>query len=269
MPRSPYRSRPSSPLMQGTTVFLRGLIRLRLLWIILLASLCLSGCVRYDVGIRFADANHGEIKQYIRLEQQSGMGDTLLQTWVKAMEQNVLNLGGQVNHPSQQEWLIQIPFYNARDLETKFNQFFQPPDASRPFGKATSRSSSGVGGSRLHLTTGNLILWQRNRLQYDLDLRGLQVPESLQYPSATSTLSPSIQLSLQTPWGAKLLQSNAIAPLVQKRGKQLVWQLQPGVINHLEAVFWVPSPLGIGTALIVAIVLAGGYRLTQMQSGKG
>jgi hypothetical protein len=38
-----------------------------------------------------------------------------------------------------------------------------------------------------------------------------------------------------------------------------MWTLKPGQLNHLEAVFWLPSPLGIGTLVIVLLVLGGFY----------
>ncbi|WAK73923.1 DUF3153 domain-containing protein [Arthrospira sp. PCC 9108] len=39
--------------------------------------------------------------------------------------------------------------------------------------------------------------------------------------------------------------------------KLVVWTLQPGEINRLEAIFWVPSPVGIGTAIIVLFAYFG------------
>ena len=40
---------------------------------------------------------------------------------------------------------------------------------------------------------------------------------------------------------------------------QVTWQLEPGQINHIETSFWVPSYLGIGTVIIILIVLLGFY----------
>ncbi|MEM6403365.1 MAG: DUF3153 domain-containing protein, partial [Cyanobacteria bacterium P01_D01_bin.116] len=45
----------------------------------------------------------------------------------------------------------------------------------------------------------------------------------------------------------------------QKNNKQLSWKLKSGQLNHLEAVFWLPSPIGIGTLLIVLFVVLGFY----------
>jgi hypothetical protein len=64
---------------------------------------------------------------------------------------------------------------------------------------------------------------------------------------------------LKTPWGAKTIQRTENAPVPQKNHNQLVWHLNPGELNHIEAVFWLPSPLGIGTLLIVLFVGVGYY----------
>lgn len=45
-------------------------VRLRVLWVLLLASLLLSGCVKYDVGINFQGQHHGAIVQQIKLGEQ-------------------------------------------------------------------------------------------------------------------------------------------------------------------------------------------------------
>jgi hypothetical protein len=52
------------------------------------------------------------------------------------------------------------------------------------------------------------------------------------------------------------------APLllnVDLNGKQVIWTLKPGEINQLEAIFWVPSPIGIGTVIIILITALGIY----------
>jgi hypothetical protein len=56
----------------------------------------------------------------------------------------------------------------------------------------------------------------------------------------------------------------AIGSEVQQQGKQLVWKLKSGAENHLEAVFWVPSPLGIGTVAIVLLVIGGIFLRAQL-----
>lgn len=224
--------------------------RCRLFAILLTAMLLLTGCGRYDVGIRFADANHGEITQQIRFDRDlPGLGGTILKSWLETLEQQAIQLDGRVQHPSAGELLIKIPFYNARDLQTKFNQVIYAQARSNPHDSSI--------GSPLRLTTGNWIIWQRNHLQYDLDLRGLEFSTG----NADASTPLQLKLSLKTPWGARAV--NKDHALIAKQKRQLVWQLKPGKINHVEAIFWLPSPLGIGAVLIGLLVAGGGYVKTR------
>lgn len=224
-------------------------VRICLLGVLLTAMLLLSGCARYDVGIRFTDANQGEITQHIRLDQElPGIGGTVLKSWLETLEQQAIQLDGQVRHPSPQELSIKIPFYNAKDLQTKFNRMFSVQMRSTP-------NHSPI-DSQLRMTTGNWIVWQRHHLQYDLDLRGLEFSGLAETTDSPSPLE--LELNLKTPWGAKPTPlKNVTSP--RKKGKQLIWRLKPGEINHIEATFWLPSPLGIGAMLILLLVLGGGY----------
>lgn len=250
---------PNFPTRRGIRSIVRLFLRLRLLWIVVIASLFLSGCVDYQVGIRFADANHGEMVHSIHFNQPiTGISSTLLTTWLETIEKTVKKDGGRILHPSQQEWLIQVPFYNTKDLETKFSHLVQPP--APPRSRLGSKLPANV-DSRLHFTTGNLILWQRHHLQYDLDLRGLEFA----LPTVESTADPvSIEIRLNTPWGAKPLPTPDTASVIQKRGNQLMWKPKPGQINNLDTVFWVPNYLGIGTVIIVLLVIVGIYRKSEM-----
>lgn len=99
----------------------------------------------------------------------------------------------------------------------------------------------------------------RNRLSYDLDLRSL----SLISANSNLLVSPAsileLDFSLNTPWGARSVEKaeNSIHPESYQKGRQIVWRVQPGQLNHLEAVFWLPSPIGIGTVVIALFVTAG------------
>jgi hypothetical protein len=68
-----------------------------------------------------------------------------------------------------------------------------------------------------------------------------------------------LDFSLNTPWGAESIETvaGALVPASYSDGKQLVWKLKPGEINYLEAVFWVPSPVGIGAVIIAFLVFVG------------
>lgn len=236
------------------------IVRWRVVWVILLAVLMLSGCVQYDVGVTFDNPNRGEIVQHIHLEERlTSLSGTTAKTWLDSVEQRTRSLGGKVQRLSGQDLMVTIPFNRGADLEKKFNQFFSSET------KQTKRGQAAIElpeiQSHLSLTQNNLILWQRNHLVYDLDLRSLGVLAA----DGNVLLSPSSLLKLEfrlaTPWGARSMSQapGTLKPNFRQQGKQLVWTLQPGQVHHLEAVFWLPSPLGIGTLVIVLLVLAGSY----------
>lgn len=264
MSRSEYRqqfvSRPSSTRTSSILQrVVHWIVKLRLAWIILIAFLFLSGCVRSQVAVTFKDANHGTIVQHVWLSSQlTGVSRTTADLWLKQMTERAEQLGGRTRHPSGRELIMTIPFYNAKDLTTKFDQFFQIVANARLDNDRNSVESLPA-TSHLQVQTNNFILWQRNRLQYDLDLRSLL--NTLEATTATTLLDNSkdllaLQFVLNTSKGAESLDTS-LPSTIRKQGKQFVWTLQPGEVNHLEAVFWVPSPIGIGAAMIVVLVLGG------------
>jgi PBP1b-binding outer membrane lipoprotein LpoB len=77
-------------------------VRLRILWIILIAALFLSGCVKYDVGIHYDGQNHGEIVQHVRLSDHLTNFSDAAQDWLHSVEQRTKQLGGRVKRLSNQ-----------------------------------------------------------------------------------------------------------------------------------------------------------------------
>lgn len=233
-------------------IILRQFIKLRILWFILVAVLFLSGCVHNDIGVNFSDANHGEIVQHIRLKSKSSdpsssLNEAIATTWVESLEQRTKALGGRTRHPEAEEWLMTIPFHNAKDLESKFNQLFQP-QLFRP--QSTQKSDLPI--SRLQIKTQNRVMWQRHHLQYDLDLRSLRA--TLQGDFSESI---DLEFKLKTPWSAQVPADDKLSSKLRKSGWQLVWKLRLGVMNHIEAVFWVPNFIGIGVIVISLMVIGG------------
>lgn len=245
--------------------FARGVIKLRLLWLILVAFFLLSGCVRYDVGVQFSDANHGKLVHHVRIaERSTSLESTLATVWLDRLEQRATRLGGQAQHPSSQELVVTIPFYNTKDLEAKFNQLFQAE--FEPTIKKISRYQTEqlpTIASRLKTRSGNWVFSQRIYLDYELDLRSLNQLFATEKLSLNPQDLLDLEFNLTTPWGAR---SRVDAPTVRTKGRQLIWTLTPGEINHLEAIFWVPSPLGIGAGLIVLLVLGGAIAKAQSPS---
>lgn len=235
---------------------LRLITRLRLVWIILLSSLLLSGCVQYEVGVNFDSAYHGEIVQHIKLGERLNRlsGDTAKE-WLNSIERRARVLDGTTKRISAEEIAVTIPFNNAEELQAKFNEFFQAP--SNQSSEVKQVSEIAELNSQINLTQSNFLVLLQNRLRYDLDLRSL----ALISPDSNVLVDPSqildLKFKLNTPWGAKSVAENTIAP--ETFGKQLVWTLKPGQLNHLEAVFWLPNPIGIGSIAIILFVAAGMY----------
>lgn len=269
MPSRSFAS-PRRPVIQG---WIRFLARWRALWIIALAALMLSGCVHYDVGINFDSPNRGEIVQHIRLQDQlTALSNGSLRQWVDDLDRRAHQLQGRTQRISDREITLIIPFTSGRDLEAKFNKFLNSTTANdRPTARQTGLELPDF-TSQLKVSQNNFFFLQRFYLSYDLDLRSFGLATS----NGNLLFSPDslfeLEFNLHTPWGARNLVAAkpkgkptiAAAPVPaptvhQQQGKDLIWTLNPGQINHLETVFWVPNPLGIGAVMIVLIVVLGTY----------
>ena len=223
-----------------------------------------TGCVQYDVGVNFESQTRGEIVQHIKLgERLTSFSSETVAEWLKSVERRVRLLDGKTKRLSQTEVLVRIPFNNGAELQDKFNQFYNPIAQT-----AKSRVASPLETdlpkfeSHLNVKQNNLLLVLRNRLSLELDLRSLSLLSS----NGSLLLSPGglleLDFSLNTPWGAESIETGAgaLVPETYQQGKQLVWKLKPGEVNYLEAIFWIPSPVGIG-ALIIALFVAAGIAL--------
>ncbi|QLE40561.1 DUF3153 domain-containing protein [Nostoc sp. C052] len=232
-----------------------------ILWLVLLTSLLLTGCVKYDVGLNFDNSNSGELIQHIKLGERltSFSGDSVYE-WLNSIERRARQLEGKTQRVSQEEIIVTIPFSSGRELQEKFNEFFNPR-ANQPPESVQSESDSELPKieSNVLLEENNFLLLVRNRLIYDLDLRSLSLIASKGNVLANAGSILDLEFSLKTPWGAKNIQLTETAIEPEKNGNQLVWKLQPGELNHIEAVFWLPSPLGIGGLLIILFVSGGLY----------
>ncbi|MEH1926473.1 MAG: DUF3153 domain-containing protein [Nostoc sp.] len=236
-------------------------IRNPILWVVLLTSLLLSGCVKYDVGVNFDNSNSGEVVQHIKLGERltSFSGDSVYE-WLHSIERRTRQLQGKVQRVSPEEIIVTIPFSSGRELQEKFNEFFNSR-ANQTSETVQSKSDSELPKieSNVLLEQNNFLLLVRNRLIYDLDLRSLSLIASKGNVLANAGSILNLEFSLKTPWGAKNIQQTETAIAPEKNGNQLVWKLQPGELNHIEAVFWLPSPLGIGGLLIILFVWGGLY----------
>lgn len=238
---------------------LRWLFQWRMSLVLFLAPLLLTGCVDYGINIRFHHPNRGEIVQHIQLgERLSSLGGMAIQEWLQTIEQRSRSLGGKVKRLSDQDMLVQIPFGSSDELETKFNQFFHPTERQ-------GRSAAEVAtlpeiDSHLTVSHSNFLLVERDHLTYDLDVRSLGVTAADGDVLVSPTSLIDLEFRLHTPWGAESTRStDTLQPIASPDGTQLLWRLVPGDENHLEATFWMPNWLGIGTVVIALLVGLGLY----------
>jgi len=243
---------------------IRRLASLRLVALMAIAAFLLSGCVDYDLGIQFDSPTQGTMVQHIRLaEGFRNLSSSTAQQWLKAIEKQGRTVGGQVKRLPNQELLITIPFTNGVDLETKFNQFFHPTGKNNPL--AAQFADLPAIASHLKLSRSNFLLIERNRLQFDLDLRGLGISSANGVVISTSGLF-DLEFSLSAPWGIR----SRTAPdlrLPSRRAGKSVWTVVSGEDNHIDAVFWLPSPLGIGSVIILLLAVGGSLLKQTLRSG--
>ncbi len=228
--------------------------------ILLVIALMTSGCVNYEVGVNFDSPNRGAIVQNIRLNDRlMSFSSGAAQTWLTSIEARVRRLQGKTRRLSNQEILVTIPFNNGQDLQKKFNVFF----SSEPDKKSQSKKTVELPNftSKLSLRQANFLLLERTKFSYDVDLRSLGLTAS----DGSVLVDPSsiinLEFKLNTPWGARSIAKKSIP--ARREGHQLVWTLQPGQNNHLEAAFWMPNSLGIATLFVIAIVGVGVYLKNQ------
>jgi Protein of unknown function (DUF3153) len=221
--------------MSAISNFLRRMVLLAALW------LTLTGCVQYDTTINFQSFNTGKLVQHITLDQQFyQLNQSALDVWLQSIDHRIRQLHGQVNKVSDRELTVVMPFRTASELVSKFNQFFA--------------SDQQLLGSKLTVVQNNLLLATRHQLTYDLDLRSLAVNSPIKLdPLLNST---GLNSAGQTAQPLDLQFALQIPPVMGNQPGR--WQLQPGQVNHLSAIFWLPNPIGIG-GLIIILVVAIGY----------
>jgi Protein of unknown function (DUF3153) len=235
----------------------------------------LSGCVKYDTGVHFASLNSGEIVEHIQIgEQLNSFSQNAVKTWLASIEQRTKQAQGQLRRLNDREVEVVIPFNNAQELVSKIDRYFNPnlPNTqlqSRSIPQENIAAGESQFNSHMQVNQNNFLLVVRNQLIYDVDLRSLQIATTDPKVSVASDNFINLHFSIQSPWGVKNGDATSNVASVDPSNKQLSWQLKPGEINHVEAIFWLPNPLGIGAILIIIISIAGyylKYRQLPMQS---
>jgi hypothetical protein len=197
----------------------------------------MTGCVKYDTTINFHSFNSGELIQHINLDQQFyDIDRPAIDTWLKSIEQRGAKINAQITKNSTRDLTMTLPFQRVSELVDKFNQFFVA-GADRQAPKA-----------KLAITESNFLLASRYQLLYDIDLRSLNPNQ----PGLEKAKALDLQFALQVPSSFNL---NA--------NPNNHWQLQLGTENHLESVFWLPNPIGMG-GLAIALFVGMGYGLKSL-----
>ena len=217
----------------------------------------LTGCVNYDVGVTFDSPYEGSIVQHLHIgEDLTNLDRAATRKWLNSIEDRTYQLQGKVKRVSSEELAVVIPFHNGQELVNKFNQFFY--GESSPPGSSSATEQASI-NSQMSLGQSNLLLLERNYLDLTIDLRALGTIDNESKIVVTPNSFVNLTFQLKSGWIARSLKGgDRLAPVKSIPGK-LIWQLQPGKINHIAAVVWLPSPLGIGTAAVILLVLAGYY----------
>jgi hypothetical protein len=235
---------PYDPSQQTTMVcWLQKLLQLG----IVLSVLLLTGCLQYDLDIQFDSQTHGQFVQQLHWRGEPITNNRDLRQWLEVLGDRTQLVGGKTHPLNDTTWEITVPFNNGKELEAKFNQFFNPMDAEMPF---TLPSGDPI-RAELSLRQGNWIVAISNHLELSLDLTAV--------PDLTATGLPLLQ-------SQQLLDGriHVLAPWVRSPSGTWVtdasWSLVPGAINRIEADFWIPSPIGIG-AIAIGVLMTIGYSL--------
>jgi Protein of unknown function (DUF3153) len=235
-----------------------SLIHQRLAILFCTIAIGLSGCVKYDTGVTFSSLNYGEIVEHIQLgEQLNSFNQQAVQTWVASIEQRTKQAEGKIERMSDREFKVIIPFNNAQELVSKINRYFNPTPGDRE-DKAKFKA-------HMQVNQSNFLVAVRNQLIYDIDLRSLSLKSSDSQAAVAAQNFVDLNFRLQSPWGVQNSDApgNIVGVKVPNQN-QVQWQLQPGKLNHLDAIFWLPNPLGIGAILII-LIGCGGYYLKYRQ----
>ncbi|ACB49464.1 unknown [Crocosphaera subtropica ATCC 51142] len=239
----------------------RGILKQLFLPLIVSILVLLTGCVRYDVGVNFYEQHQGEIVQHIRLAQQlTSLSKTEANQWLNSLESRAKALQGKAKKVSDEEIIVRIPFSNGQELTDKFNHFFNPNYSKLASGLKVENPELVQLKAEMSIKQSNWIFFERNKLNIDVDLRALGVLSN----QGNIIVSPGSLVDLEFVLNAPLRVRNLdktsnLNSESNPNYTQTSWQLEPGQINHIETSFWVPSYLGIGTVIIILVILLGFY----------
>ena len=189
--------------------------------LLLFCCAMLTGCVDYQLGVNLDSPHQGSITQTIHIANQTNPPARAL---LNQIQQQTRSVQGRYQVVSKQDVSVTIPFHTVKELEAKFNRFFIVEDSDTTLPTIISN---------LSVTQGNALLFEHDRLSFDIDLSALAIngTEGFVDPGQLFNLGLTV---------------NGTA-----------WELKPGQKNHIETALWLPMPLGFG-ALVIAAIVAGG-----------
>jgi Protein of unknown function (DUF3153) len=231
-----------------------------LLFLCLIISL--TGCVRYDVEVSFPQANSGTMIQHIKLgEQLTSFSNGEGNVWLNNIEDKAKKLQGKTKRLSREELVVTIPFNNGQELVSKFNQFFVPQLSKKSQKNLAKNNSSNLLEleAKMSIKQNNLVLLERNILNFNADLRPLGVISNDGTIIISSGDLIDLQIQFNFPWGAKLVTDNEFPKWEKTLDNQYNIKLEAGQINQITATFWLPNYVGLGTMAIASFILFGYY----------
>lgn len=268
----------SHALTQAIAQIRRGLVgwfkAVALGWVALGLLVSLSGCVEAQTRLEFPLAEGGAIVQVVHLGRAvTTLGEAAVQRWFDQLAQQATSAGGQVIERGDRALAVRIPFHSGRHLSQQFATFYESffafaPESS-PRAPAANPDLTELAGPdfllpvSLRLQQNNLGVVVRNRLSYSLDLRSLAL-----LPLATPPVGDPGPESSAIDWrfGVQAwavrpqptqVASATVVPPPETVAGGVSWRLQPGQVNQIDVVFWVPSALGMGAVAIAGLVAAG------------
>ena len=229
--------------------------------ICLLLCTLLSGCVDYDLGIRFDSQTHGTLTQTVHLSDRLlTLSDASTRQIFQQFTDQAQALSGQARQIDADTLAIALPFYSGAQLVERFNAFYSrsghPTDLSTHLLDLPGAPSV---SAHLDLQQRNYIFALRNHLTYDLQIDDAKIlPVSSQWPAGKATPQESrrwltLAFHLTTPWGL----TPTYSPPDSIQGRTATWHLAANQPQHIEAIFWIPSPIGIGGGAIALFCLLG------------
>jgi hypothetical protein len=221
---------------------------------LVLLALLLTGCVQYDLTLRFDHQNHGQIIQTIDLSQRSAaLASPTLSPWLADLSDRTQHLGGQLRHSPEQVTLA-VPFSTPADLVNRYTQLLadsipDPAGESRP---TLTLPGFGTVPFAIAVQQTSWLLASRTRLTYDLDLTTLPTNTP---PDGPADPWANLTVHLQVPWGIQTLLPESLPAETTPQGA--TWTLQPGQVNHIAVTFWLPNAVALGSLAIGVLVLLG------------